>query len=307
MKKYIAFLLGVILTVNMVNAVEQLKNDTVVHFNKKTIHLEDSIGQIKVKVFANDSTPYNKVYEGVFSDGKSYEKWTVVEELGLDIPILNKIIHPKKKKSYSMSAHWAGIGWGFANVADGSMNINDIHGVSLKSQSSNEFYINLIEKIVPIYRNNIGITTGFGMGWHNYFLAGNTHLVDNGSATVVSPAPTGVTYDYSRLRTFQLTIPLMLEWQPTFQRDHKFYLSAGVVGCINTFSSYKVQYKDGNGDEVEKVEAKDLNVLPVSVDFMAQAGYGHWGVFAKYSAFGIFESGKGPDVKGVSIGGVLNF
>jgi len=307
MKKYIAFVCVAMLATYTLKAANEAKNDTVVRFNNKIVQLADSVGQMKVKVFSKDSIPYQKVYEGIFSDGKSYEKWTVVEELGLDIPFLNKMIHHKKKKEYSMSAHWAGIGWGFANIADMNFKINDINGVSLKSQSSNEFYINLTERIIPIYKNNIGVTTGFGMGWHNYFLGANTHLVDNGSATMVVPAPTGITYETSRLRTFQLTVPLLLEWQPTFQRDHKCYLSAGVIGCVNTFSSYRVEYNDTNNDKINKVEGKGLNVMPVSVDFMAQAGYGDIGIFAKYSPFSIFESGKGPDVRAVSVGATLNF
>ena len=56
---------------------------------------------MKVTVFDNESNPYKKVYEGVFTDDKSYEKWTVVEELGIQLPFLNKL-GSKKKKDYKM-------------------------------------------------------------------------------------------------------------------------------------------------------------------------------------------------------------
>ena len=46
-----------------------------------------------------------------------------------------------------MSAHWAGIGWGYANISNADYKTNDIDGVSLKAESSNEFYVNLIDRI----------------------------------------------------------------------------------------------------------------------------------------------------------------
>lgn len=305
MKRNIAFILGLLITVFVVKAApESAKSDTVIHYRKKIVHVQDSVGQVRVKVLSEDSVPYNKVYEGVFSDGKTYEKYTVVEELGLDIPILSKMINKKKKKSYEMTAHWAGIGWGFANVADGNFNVNDINGVSLKSQSSNEFYLNLVEKIIPVVGNCFGVTTGIGMGWHNYHFAGSQHLIDDKGVTRIEN--TDIQFDFNRLRTFQFTVPLLLEWQPTFQNDHKTYVSVGAVGCINTYSSYKVEYVGADGGKI-KNSIKGMNVVPVSVDFMAQIGHGNLGLYAKYSPFSIFEGGKGPNVRAVSVGATLNF
>src|ERR1035437_1340560 len=143
MKKFIPFLLGFFIGIFPLKAIEKAQNDTTIRFNKKVIQLEDSIGQMKVKVFDTDSVPYKPIYEGIFSDGKSYEKWTVMEAIGIQIPFLN---NPKSKKHhgvYCMEPHWAGIGWGFANVADKNLNLNNIQGLSLKSESTNEFFINL--------------------------------------------------------------------------------------------------------------------------------------------------------------------
>ena len=306
MKKIIPFLIGFLFGLMQLTAAETAKSDTTVRYNNKTVHLEDSVGQIKVTVFDNDSTPYKKVYEGVFSDGKSYEKWTVVEELGIQLPFLNKL-GGKKKKEYKMEAHWAGIGWGFANISDANYKLNNIDGVSLKSESSNELYFNLFEKILPIYKNNLGFTTGLGFDWHNYFLDNNTHLLEVNNVTDVYAAPVGVNYEYSRLRTFQLTVPLMLEWQPTFGKNHEVFVTAGVVGGVNTFASYKVKYKDANGNTIKFVESKGLNIAPLTLDFIGQIGYDEWSIYAKYSPFSLFQSGKGPDVRGVSLGATLNF
>ena len=44
-----------------------------------------------------------------------------------------------------------------------------------------------------------------------------------------------------------------------------------------------------------------------ALDFCGQIGYGMWSVFAKYSPFSIFQNDKGPEVRSVSLGAVLNF
>lgn len=304
MKKIILFLIMFIWISFSAKALETAQNDTTVRFNNKVIQLEDSVGQMKVKVYDQQGNPYNPVYEGVFSDGKSYEKWTVMEEIGIQLPFMPKT---KSQKKYTMEPHWAGIGWGFANIADQNLNFNNNDDFSLKSESSNEFFFNLIEKILPIYRNNLGLTTGMGFNWRNYFLDENKHLSEVNGITTLVDAPAGIDYEFSRLRTFHLTIPLLLEWQPNFGRSQKFFVSAGVIGGVNTFASHKVKYKDTNNNTVKKVEGKGLNVAPVSLDFHGQIGYGDWNIYAKYSPFSIFQSQKGPDVRAVSVGAMLNF
>ncbi len=304
MKKIILLITAIIFVNLSTKAVEIAENDTTIRFNKKTIHIEDSIGKIKVKIYDQNATPYEQLYEGVFTDGKSYEKWTVIEEIGIQLPFMPK---SKSQRKYKMEPHWAGIGWGFANISDQNFKFNNIDGVSLRSESSNEFFFNLIEKILPVYRNNIGLTTGLGFNWRNYFLDRNEHFSEVNGITTIVEAPAGIDYEFSRLRTFHITIPLLLEWQPNFGKSQKFFVSAGVIGGVNTFASHKVKYKDANNSTVRKVEGKGLNVAPVSLDFHGQIGYGAWNVYAKYSPFGIFQSQKGPDVRAVSVGAMLNF
>jgi hypothetical protein len=306
MKSYMLILLGFVVGILPMQAFEKIQNDTTIRFNKKVIHLEDSVGQMKVKVFDMDSIPYKPLYEGVFSDGKSYEKWTVIQEIGIQLPFMNK---PSRKdhSKYYMEPHWAGIGWGFLNITDQHHKMNNIDGMSLKSESSNEFFINFIEKIMPIYRNNFGLTSGVGFNWSNYYLDMNTHLLEVNGVTDVYNAPAGINYQYSRLRVCHITIPLLLEWQPDFGKNHHFYVSGGMIGGINISSSFKVKYDDVEGNTVTKVESRGLNTNPLSLDFSGQIGYGSFSAYAKYSPFSVFQSEKGPNVRSVSVGLILNF
>ena len=306
MKKIILFMMALFVAFSISEAAELNQNDTTFHFNKKIIHVQDSIGQVKVKVFEatnKDSIPYKVVYEGQFAEEKTFEKWTVVEEIGLQIPFLGK---SNERHQGKMEPHWAGIGLGFANISNASFKINNIDGVSLKSGSSSEFFVNLIEKILPIYKNRLGITTGLGFNWRTYSLDYNTHFVNNNGLTNVYDAPVGVKYEYSKLKTAHITLPVLLEWQPG-GLDDDFFVSVGIICGVKTYSVSKIKFKNESGDMIKRVEDKGLNVSPLSLDYYAQIGYGSFNVFAKYSPFSIFESGKGPDVRAVSLGLVLDF
>lgn len=285
---------------------EELPADTTFQYNRKYIKVEDDSDQIKVKVFekneSSDTVQYKQLYEGIFSDEKSYEKWTVQESFGrFNIPFLTK------KKKNQMVSHWGGIGIGFANIADPSLNMTEVNGVSIDAGSSHEWFINLSGGVLPLYRNNLGITSGVGISWLNLRLDKNTHLVDVDGVTGVYSAPEDIQYSLSRLIVTRINIPLMLEWQPTIAGRHKAFISAGLVGGVKTYSSYKVKYKDQEGNKVGKLEDRGLNTAPLSLDYMVQAGYDDLVIYAKYSQFSLFQSDKGPGVRTVSLGIMLCF
>jgi len=306
MKKIILTSVLVLIAAGLLKA-EVLPADTTFQYNRKYIKVEEDSDQIKVKVFekneANDSVPYKQLYEGIFSDAKSYEKWTVEESFGIKIPFLPK----KKRHPMKMDPHWGGIGLGFANIADKSLNMTNVNGVSVNAGSSFEWFLNLMDWILPVYRNNLGITSGVGMSWLNLRLDNNTHFVNVDGVTGVYPAPDDIRYTLSRLMVVRINIPLLLEWQPTISGRHKAFLSAGVVGGVKTFSSYKVNYNSPAGRKISVVEDRGLNTTPLSLDYMVQAGYDNVGFYAKYSPFSIFQSNKGPDVRAVSLGIILYF
>jgi hypothetical protein len=287
-----------------------LPADTTVNFNKKVIRIEDYNDQIKVKVYdkGSNSEPYKQLYEGIFSDGKSYEKWTVMEEVGLQLPFLNKKRESKAWKRNHMEPHYAGFRIGYANITNPAHNdLTSIDGMSVKPDQTTEWFINLIEHILPIYHNTLGITTGLGMNWQTFRLDDNTHFMDVNGLTAIFAAPAGVQYEYSRLKVVHLTLPVLLEWQPTFGSNHKSFFSAGVEAGVKTFASSKVKYKDTAGRTIKEVEYKGLNTNPISLSIMAQAGYDNVSIFAKYGLVNVFQTNRGPEVRAVSLGLMLHF
>lgn len=316
MKRAILTLQALFLIACLASASDSTETSATFYFNDKMIEVDDNDDQVDVRVFKQigegDYSEYTSVYEGVFSEEKSVEKYTVFEDLGFDIPFINKEIpFVNNKKPRKMTAHWSGWSVGFSNmiqeVGPGEFKLaefgNDaISGVEIRPENSLEWTLNLSEKIMPLYKDLFGLTMGFGLSWRNYCLENNTHFVVNNGITELTLADPGVKYSRSRLRTLYLTFPLMLEWQPRFGNDHKTFVTAGIVGGLRGFANYKVTYIDNTGEKIKRKTAKELNTRLLNLDYMVQVGHGNFGFYAKYCPFSFFTKGDGPDAQAVSIG-----
>lgn len=279
--------------------------DTTVRFNDKIIEIRDSVDQMNVKVLKVDgqgTTAYKTVFEGLYSDNQSYERWSVVEELGIQIPF---VTNKKKavKHRYDMKSHIGGFGWGRVCMTDG-VSLNKVSGVELDLNRSYEFNYNMIEHITPIIFHYLGISSGVGFSWRYYYLDNKTYFrEDNNLVTVLSGDPT-FKYKYSRLSNWYLTVPVMLELQLFKSSKYKPYVAAGVIGDIRLATSNKTKYVNATGSTMRTTQ-RGMNVLPLSMDYVAQAGMGKVSIYAKYSPVGIFEKGKGPDVQHASLGFII--
>ncbi len=271
--------------------------DTTVFFNQKKVEISDSLDQVEVKIYRIDTTEYKQVYEAIYTDEQTYERYSVASQLGFDFPFI------KRKRKSHLTGHFTGLGYGALYTHTNFSDFNDADG--MKTAFSNEFFFNPIGYTLPIVNNYFGMTTGIGMTWRNIHLGNNTHLVNNTGITLVEPAPEGINYYYSRLRMFDFNLPIYLEVHPL--GNNKFYLMGGVLFGINTFSSYKVKYKNENNRKIKVVEGKDYNVNPFSASYVVQMGWEDIGVYAKYTPTPLFKKDKGPDVQTFSVGLTLSF
>lgn len=298
MKTQILILSALILTASItVNAQSQAVKDTTLIFNQKQIHVTDSVDQVKVQVYKTDTAEYKKIYEGIFTDENSFEKYSVETQFGFEFPF------DKRKRSSKFSGHFIGIGFGALNTTENFSNFNDAGG--MKVVFSNEFTFNPIGYSLPVIKEYVGITTGIGMIWRNLHLGNNSHLVNNNGITIPQAAPEGISYYSSRLRIFELNMPLYLEIHPL--RKSEFYIMGGALFGINTFSSYKVKYKMDDNTKIKKVEGNDYNVNPFSLSYLVEMGWDDLGVFAKYTPTTLFKKDKGPEVQTFTVGLSLNF
>jgi hypothetical protein len=305
MKKVILTSMMVLFTIGLSFATDREPSDTTVYFNDKIIHIRDSVDQVSIRVSVlgeNGTESFKTVFEGLYTDDKSYERWSVVEDLGIQIPLITSK-KVKARQRHEMTPHWAGFGLGFVGVTDGQA-YNNVDGVQLDLGRSHEYNYNMIEHITPLFFQLVGLTSGLGMSWRYYYLDNSTYLKEaNDQVTVVDASP--LEYKYSRLSNWYLTVPLMLELQMFKHAKGKPYLAAGVVGGVRLSTVYKTKYYNTSGSTI-KTKDRGMNVPPLTLDYIAQAGYGKVSVYARYSPLSIFETGKGPDVQHTSIGFMLD-
>lgn len=277
-------------------AIESLSSDTLFILDGKRIEVKDNGDRMKVKVYeqteTGDSIDSELVFEGHYRHGQNYERRKHVKSLRIPVPTWDKDFDP----------HWAGFGMGFANFADRDLHVNDIDGVSLRGGNSLEYNLNVLEKAFPFSRYNWAIVTGAGMRWSRYRIDSNQYFQEIDGITSLHPVADGITLKASKLNITSITIPVLLEWQKRYRRKTQFFVSAGVVGVIKTCSSSKIVYKDLNGKKHKEKIDGGMNLRPVTVDFLVQAGFNWIGLYAKYSPVGLFQTQKGPLVHPVSIG-----
>ncbi len=290
---------------------ETAASDTTIRFKNKVIKVEDLPDQVKVKVYetrnGKDTVACKQLFEGIYSDGKSYETWSVIEDIGIQLPSFGKSKNKQNHCTTGMEPHYAGVGIGFMNVSDGNNPFRSVASarLNLKVDETTEWFVNFIEHSYPILRNRLALVTGMGINWRTYRMAQNTMLRNINGETKMVMFDLADKYEYSRLKVTRITLPLLLEWQPGFIRHS--YLSGGVEAGIKTYSTFKVKYKNSDGDNVRKVTDRGLNTNPLSFDIMLQAGLDNVSIFAKQSLTKIFQQGKGPDVRSGSIGFILHF
>jgi len=227
-------------------------------------------------------------------------------ELKTDDYFIFKIRKPFRE---SKDPHFAGFGMGFNYlVASGTMHSSN--ELSIVSGNSFQFDLNVYEHSWSLSRDGLVLAvTGLGFRWNRYFLDGNnTYLRENGSGfTVVETDPDAwMSYEKSRFQTTFLTVPLLLERQ--FGDKQEYFMSIGVVAGFKIGSfSRATCYDNLYGKESKITFNRDLNVNPVTGDVLFQMGGEHVSLYARYGLVPVFESHKGPDVRSIAFGAILQF
>ncbi|MBO5864927.1 MAG: hypothetical protein J6Q73_02615 [Bacteroidaceae bacterium] len=145
----------------------------------------------------------------------------------------------------------------------------------------------------------VGLT--FGLDWRNYKMIGNSRWAKDGDKTLITGYPDGADIDYSRLRTLSLTLSFMYGYN--FNRYVNMKL--GPVVSFNTRGNIKTCY-NLNG-ETFKEKHKDINIVPVTVDFRAELNFRFVGLYFKYSPCNVLNSNFGPAFKPMSAGLLFGF
>ena len=147
--------------------------------------------------------------------------------------------------------------------------------------------------------SHIGLT--FGLNWRNFRMIGSNRFMKDGDNILITGYPDGADIDYSRIRTFDLTL--------SFMYGYKFnkYISMriGPVVNFNTGGNIKTRYSL-NGESF-KEKQKEINIAPVTVDLKAELNFRFVGLYFKYSPCNVLNTDFGPEFKSMSAGLLFSF
>ena len=281
-KLFILLLLAISATAN---AVEVSENDTLTILKPK-----------KVRIITGDSIQKIKVYGREGEDKYTYEsKILLVDSNYVSEQSINKETwsfdfvkskshgtgYPLKQKNLSSR-----LGFGLCYGANA-----DYKGPqSVGSSWEIMWTIAEIEKYG--YGKHNGFSIGFGINWRNFRIDGRSKFVKLDDGTITEEAlPAGYDNDFSRIKVFSLTIPVMWKY-----RTKQVTFGLGPVFNINTYASIKNRYWDADGEK-HKQMFKKIHQRPITVDIMAEVSFHNWfSIYGKFSPMTILNSTYANDV-----------
>lgn len=200
--------------------------------------------------------------------------------------------------------HWFGMQLGLNTYIDNNQSFKVPEKwdyMSLEQNKSWYFSLNIIQFSFPLFSDYIGGVTGIGFDFFKYELYNNVVLDINNDKELTFLA-TGITYKKNCFKTYNLNVPLIVEFQIPIGNDNRIHIGAGVIGSLNLYGKMKtVHYNDNN-----KIKNKDsYSKWPIST-FNYQAtlrvGFENIYAFANYSFEPLFKKGQGPELYPVVAG-----
>jgi len=194
------------------------------------------------------------------------------------------------KNRSRFKGHWGGLEFGLNNYVTDNYDLtlpDEINYMSLHSAKSRNLNLNFGQLSIGIGKH-IGFVTGLGIGWNNYMFNGENNI-QRGSSGFIEILDPGAILKKSKLSTFHLKVPLLLEFQiPT--DHHRLNISAGPIGAVK-LGSYSVMVFE-NDDKVKSNDDFNLNLLRYGVT--ARIGYENFNVYGTYYFTPLFETNMGP-------------
>lgn len=214
----------------------------------------------------------------------------------------------EKITSKKFRGHWAGIEWGINNFLDNSNSLSregENWFMDLNTGRSWALNLNFFQYSLGFGTSHIGILTGLGLEYNNYFFDNDVSIIETNDMVMVDSLDGNIAK--TKLTTTFLRIPLILEFQfPNTIRAKRVFLSAGIVAGLKLGSHTKVVYKDDNGKNKDK-NNDDFNINPFRYGLTARLGFGNMCVFGDYYFTTEFVKNKGPELHPFTIGLALNF
>jgi hypothetical protein len=281
-KLFILLLLAISATAN---AVEVLENDTLTILKPK-----------KVRIITGDSIQKIKVYGREGEDKYTYESKILLvdsnyvseESINKDTWTFDFIKSKSHGTGYPMKQRNLSSRLGFGLCYGANADYKGPQSVG----SSWEIMWTIAEIEKYGYGKHNGFSIGFGVNWRNFRIDGRSKFVKLDDGTITEEGlPAGYDNDFSRIKVFSLTIPVMWKY-----RTKQVTFGLGPVFNINTYASIKNRYWDADGEKHKQI-FKKIHQRPITVDIMAEVSFHNWfSIYGKFSPMTILNSTYANDV-----------
>lgn len=259
-----------------------------------SIIIRKGSGNMRIRVYEEQPTDGEskevEIYEGVYLERVESDKRTFLDAL----PFI-----PQKKKDNAYKPHNSGIFIGYSRMGNDFLSFDNSAKADLNLSRSWEFGFNVISLYHNFKKNpHWGLNFGVNWGYRSFSFDGNRVLLKADGQTYFAEGDEENSYSSSRLRHFFFRIPITLEWQQRLGRSNKLFFNIGpefeIRHGVKSFTHI-------NGGKKQRV-GKDMYVNPVGVNLLAQAGYGDFGLYLRYSTTSLFQKDKGPEMSPYSFG-----
>jgi hypothetical protein len=281
---------------NMINRAEKLENDD---------YRESQQDTVVQRTAGSDTTTIrigNRTIMVIEKDGRT------------NVSILEKETATQRNASRPrpFKGNWKGLEIGLNNYLNRDFSVSLDPGedfMEIHAARSWNVNLNMLQYDFALSGNNIGLVTGLGLEMNNYRFSNNVSITKQDRMIVpVDYDVLDINADKSRLRTYYLTVPLLLEFQTKdSRRSHRAHFSTGVIGGVNIGSNTRVVYRDRSRKNRDKVR-DDFYLSPFRYGLTVRAGYRSLNLFANYYPTSLFQTNKGPELNPVSVGfSILGF
>jgi hypothetical protein len=181
----------------------------------------------------------------------------------------------------------------------------------MKQQLWPSFNVNLqiFRQKVSLINNYVNLMYGFGFNYHQYEFDNNVLIQEETRQVMFDVDPVDrrgrpISLDKNRLRTWYITIPVMLNFETNPKdSDKSFRLSAGGFGGLRISGNLKTEY-DISSTETETIKKDDFNLNQFRYGLRGEIGYGWINLYGSYALNGMFdEDGDGGyDVAPLNVG-----
>lgn len=234
----------------------------------------------------------------------------------------------EKVKRPRFNGHWGGVELGINGYVTPDFNTNwgsKYDYLNLKYERSVTLNLNLWEQNIAFNKNRtVGMITGLGLSWNNYFFSNDTYL-KNEPSEVKGYYITDVSVRKTKLTGMYITVPVLFEFQTGNPNNlRRFHFTIGGVGSVRVTSHTKIYFNEADRvyylkdpetgllsepyrtpDRESRNIVKNYNSFyqsPFRFDARVGIGYGWLNVFATYGINNFFQSGRGPELHPWTIG-----